>query len=53
MEALNKLDYVASFRNVMNQYGVSRITLYDIKRNRKQTLEFMLKQDESCSDQAE
>jgi hypothetical protein len=37
MEALNKLDRGASVRDVMNQYGISRTTLYDININLKRT----------------
>jgi transposase-like protein len=53
MEVLNELDPGASLQNVINQYDVSRSTLYDIKQNRKRTLEFVLKEDNSCSDPAE
>jgi hypothetical protein len=35
MEVLNKLDDGASIQSVMNQYGVSLPTLYNIKKNRK------------------
>jgi hypothetical protein len=53
MEVLNKLDHSASIQSVMNEYGVSRSILYYMKGNRKRTLEFMLKQDNPRSDQAE
>jgi hypothetical protein len=48
MKVLYKLDHDASIQSVMNLYGVSRSTLYDIKYNRKRTLEFLLKQDVPC-----
>jgi hypothetical protein len=52
MEVLNKLVHGASIQSVINQYGVSRYALHDIKINCKRTLEFVLKQDDPCSDLA-
>jgi hypothetical protein len=33
MKVLNKLGHGASFQSVMNEYGVSRSSLYDIKKS--------------------
>jgi hypothetical protein len=53
IEVLNKLYHRASIQSVMNQYGVSRPTLCDIKENHKRTLKLVLKQDDPCSGKAE
>ncbi|XP_016066859.1 PREDICTED: tigger transposable element-derived protein 7 [Miniopterus natalensis] len=45
MKVLSRIEAGQSLKNVMDEFGISKSTFYDIKRNKKLILDFVLKQD--------
>lgn len=45
MKVLNRIEAGRSLKTVMDEFGISKSTFYDIKKNKKLILDFVLKQD--------
>ncbi|KAM5199089.1 tigger transposable element-derived protein 7 [Hipposideros larvatus] len=45
MKVLSRIEAGRSLKNVMDEFGISKSTFYDIKKNKKLILDFVLKQD--------
>uniref|UniRef100_K9IM47 Putative tigger transposable element-derived n=1 Tax=Desmodus rotundus TaxID=9430 RepID=K9IM47_DESRO len=45
MKVLSRIEDGRSLRSVMDEFGISKSTFYDIKKNKKLILDFVLKQD--------
>ncbi|XP_074136042.1 tigger transposable element-derived protein 7 [Sminthopsis crassicaudata] len=45
MKVLSRIESGHSLKSVMDEFGISKSTFYDIKKNRKLILDFVLKQD--------
>lgn len=45
MKVLSRIEAGRSLKSVMDEFGISKSTFYDIKKNKKLILDFVLKQD--------
>lgn len=45
MKVLSRIEAGQSLKSVMDEFGISKSTFYDIKKNKKLILDFVLKQD--------
>ncbi|XP_047636693.1 tigger transposable element-derived protein 7 [Phacochoerus africanus] len=45
MKVLSRIEAGGSLKSVMDEFGISKSTFYDIKKNKKLILDFVLKQD--------
>ena len=45
MRVLSRIEAGRSLKSVMDEFGISKSTFYDIKKNKKLILDFVLKQD--------
>ncbi|KAF6127691.1 hypothetical protein HJG60_018897 [Phyllostomus discolor] len=45
MKVLSRIEAGQSHKNIMDEFGISKSTFYDIKKNKKLILDFVLKQD--------
>lgn len=44
MKVLSRIEAGRSLKSVMDEFGISKSTFYDIKKNKKLILDFVLKQ---------
>lgn len=45
MKVLSRIEAGRSLKSVTNEFGISKSTFYDIKKNKKLILDFVLKKD--------